>query len=63
MVNLGWWGHQGMGLDLDAVKVILEKFLKDFKYFKVCILNWKGDIGDMPRDCWSRKVVYYKYKS
>jgi hypothetical protein len=59
MNYLGWFGYSGMDLDVDAVKVILEKFLKDFKYFKVCIINWKGD---MPRNRRNRKVVYYKYK-
>ena len=25
MIYLGWWGCQGMGLDVDTVKVILNK--------------------------------------
>jgi hypothetical protein len=25
MIYLGWLGYQGMGLDVDAVKVILER--------------------------------------
>ena len=62
MVNLGWWGYQGMGLDVDAVKDILEKCLKENKYFKVWNMKWKGDISDMPMDRWEGKVVYYKYK-
>ena len=24
MVNLGWWGYKGLGLDVEAVKVILN---------------------------------------
>ena len=35
MMCLGWWGYQGMGLDVDAVKVIFEICLKENKYFKV----------------------------
>ena len=62
MVNLGWWGYQGMGLDVDAVKVILEKCLKENKYFKVWNMKWKGDIRDMPMDWWEGKVAYYKYR-
>ena len=33
MMNLGWWGYQGMGLEVDEVKDILEKCLKENKYF------------------------------
>ncbi|MDA9833879.1 hypothetical protein N9C46_04950, partial [Flavobacteriaceae bacterium] len=62
MINLGWWGYQGMGLDVDTVKIILEKCLKENKYFKVWRMNWKGDISDMPMDWWEGKVAYYKYK-
>ena len=62
MVNLGWWGYQGMGLDVNAVKVILEKCLKENKYFKVWNMKWKGDIKDIPMDWWEGKVAYYKYK-
>ena len=62
MVNLGWWGYQGMGLDVDAVKVILNKCLKENKYFKVWNMKWKGGIGEMPMDWWEGKVAYYKYK-
>ena len=62
MVNLGWWGYQGMGLDVDAVKVILNKCLKENKYFKVWNMRWKGDIRDMPMDWWEGKVAYYFYK-
>ena len=25
MIYLGWWGYTGMGMDVDDVKVILEK--------------------------------------
>ena len=35
LIYLGWLGYQGMGLDVDAVKVILEKCQKENKYFKV----------------------------
>ena len=62
MMNLGWWGYQGMGLDVDDVKVILEKCLKENKYFKVWNMKWKGKIQDFPDDWWEGKVVYYKYK-
>ena len=62
IVDLGWWGYQGMGLDVDAVKVILENCLKENKYFKVWRMNWKGDISDMPMDWWEGKIAYYKYK-
>ena len=63
MMNLGWWGYQGMGLDVDDVKVILEKCLKENKYFKVWNMKWKGKIQDFPDDWWEGKVVYYRYKS
>ena len=62
MMNLGWWGYQGMGLDVDAVKVILNKCLKENKYFKVWRMSWKGDISYMPMDWWEGKIAYYKYK-
>ena len=62
MVNLGWFGYTGMGMEVDDVKVILEKCLKENKYFKVWNMKWKGDISDMPMDRWEGKVVYYKYK-
>ena len=62
MIYLGWWGYQGMGLDVDAVKVILNKCLKENKYFKVWRMSWKGDISNMPMDWWEGKIVYYKYK-
>ena len=51
-----------MGLDVDDVKVILKKCLKEKKYFKVWNLNWKGDINEMPMDWWKGKVAYHKYK-
>ena len=60
MMNLGWWGYQGMGLEADEVKDILEKCLKEDKYFKVWELKWKSAIP--PDDWWEGKVVYYKYK-
>ena len=62
MVNLGWWGYKGLGLDVEAVKVILNKCLKENKYFKVWNLNWKVDINEMPTDWWEGKITYYKYK-
>ena len=62
MMNLGWWGYQGMGLEVDEVKDILEKCLKENKYFKVWELNYKGN-GSIPDDWWEGKVVYYRYKS
>ena len=62
MVNLGWWGYQGMGLDVDAVKVILEKCLKENLYFKVWKMKWKGDSMFPPSDWWEGKVAYYKYR-
>ena len=62
MMNLGWWGYQGMGLEADEVKDILEKCLKDNKYFKVWELNYKGN-GSIPDDWWEGKVVYYRYTS
>ena len=61
MMNLGWWGYQGMGLDVDAVKVILEKCLKKNKYFKVWNMKWKGP-GLMPLDLYDGKGAYYRYK-
>ena len=62
MMNLGCWGYQGMGLEVDEVKDILEKCLKENKYFKVWELNYKGN-GSIPDDWWEGKVVYYRYKS
>ena len=62
MMNLGWWDYQGMGLEADEVKDILEKCLKENKYFKVWELNYKGN-GSIPEDWWEGKVVYYRYKS
>ena len=35
MIYLGWFGYTGMGMDVDDVKFILEKCLKENKYFKV----------------------------
>ena len=63
MMYLGWFGYSGMGMDVDDVKVILEKCLKENKYFKVWNMRWKGDIRDMPTDWWEGKVAYYKYKA
>ena len=62
MIYLGWSGYSGMGLDVYAVKVIFEKFLKENKYFKVWRINWISDVGDTPIDWCHGKVVYYKYK-
>ena len=62
MTYLGWFGYRGLGLDVDDVKVILEKCLRENKYFKVWSMNWKGDISDMPLDWWEGKIAYYKYK-
>ena len=62
MMNLGWWGYQGIGLGVDSVRNIIEKCLRDNKYFKVWCLSWKGDISDMPEDWWEGKIAYYKYK-
>ena len=62
MMNLGWWGYQGMGLDVDAVKVILEKCLKENKYFKVWNMKWKGKFHDIPDDWYEGKVAYYRIK-
>ena len=62
MIYLGWFGYTGMGLDVDPVKDILEKYLKEKKYFKVWNMKWKGKIQDFPDDWWDGKVAYYKYK-
>ena len=61
MMYLGWLGYQGMGLDVDDVKVILEKCLEENKYFKVWNMKRKGSIN-MDLDWWDGKVAYYKYK-
>lgn len=42
MLDLGWLGYTGMGLNVEAVKEILQKCLKENKYFKVWSMNWKG---------------------
>ena len=57
-----WRGYTGIGMDVDDVKVILEKCLKENKYFKVWNMKWKGKIQDLPNDWWEGKVAYYKYK-
>ncbi len=62
MNYLGTFGYVGMGLDVDDVKVILEKCLKENKYFKVWNMKWKGKLEDFPDDWWEGKVAYYKYK-
>ena len=49
-------------LNLDEVKDILEKCLKENKYFKVCELNYKGN-GSIPEDWWEGKITYYRYKN
>ncbi len=58
---LGWHGYTGLGLDVDAVKKILQKCLDENKYFKVWEMKWKGKVEDMPLDLWEGKVAYYKY--
>ncbi len=63
MVDLGWWGYKGMGLDVDVVKVILNKCLKENKYFKVWSMSpSKDDLIERPFDWWEGKIAYYKYK-
>lgn len=62
MIYLGWWGNQGMGLDVDTVKKILEECLKENKYFKVWKMKWKGDSLFPPFDWWEGKIVFYKYR-
>ncbi len=62
MIYLGWFGYTGMGMDVDDVKVILEKCIKENKYFKVWNMKWKGKVQDFPDDWWEGKVAYYKYK-
>lgn len=42
-------------------KEILNKCLKENKYFKVWSMNWKGP-EPMPDDWWQGKVAYYTYK-
>ena len=61
MNYLGTLEYVGMGLGVGEVKKILEKCIKENKYFKVLELNWKGD-GSIPDDWWEGKVAYYKYK-
>ena len=51
MLSLGWFGYIGMGLNVEAVKEILQKCLEEKKYFKVWSMNWKGP-EPMPYDCW-----------
>ena len=34
MIYLGWFGYKGMGMDVDDVKVILEKYLNLMK--RIC---------------------------
>lgn len=58
MLSLGWFGYTGMGLNVKAVKEILQKCLKENKYFKVWSMNWKGP-EPMPRDWWQGKAAYY----
>ena len=50
-----------MGLGVDEVKVVLEKCLKEDKYFKVWELKWKSAIP--PDDWWEGKIAYYRYKN
>ena len=61
MMDLGWSGYTGMGMSVDQVKVILEKCLKENKYFKVWDMKWKGP-GSMPCDWYEGKVAYYRIK-
>ena len=61
MNYLGTLEYVGMGLGVGEVKKILEKCIKENKYFKVLELNWKGDVS-IPDDWWEGKVAYYKYK-
>tara|TARA_B100000780_G_C20896645_1_gene356832 strand:- start:123 stop:314 length:192 start_codon:yes stop_codon:yes gene_type:complete len=61
MNYLGTLEYVGMGLGVGEVKKILEKCIKENKYFKVLELNWKVD-GSIPDDWWEGKVAYYKYK-
>lgn len=62
MMYLGWWGYKGMGMGVNDVKNILEKCLRENKYFKVWNIKWKGDIVEMPMDWWKGKIVYYNYR-
>ena len=61
-MSLGYSGYSGLGLGVDEVKIVLEKCLKENKYFKVWELNYIGN-GSIPDDWWEGKVVYYRYKS
>tara|TARA_B100000963_G_C22637007_1_gene678157 strand:- start:1898 stop:2179 length:282 start_codon:yes stop_codon:yes gene_type:complete len=61
MMDLGWSGYTGMGLRVDQVKVILEKCIRENKYFKVWDMKWKGP-GSIPRDWYEGKVAYYRIK-
>jgi len=61
MMDIGWHAYKGMGLNVDQVKVILEKCLKENNYFKVWDMKWKGP-EPMPYDWWQGKVAYYTYK-
>lgn len=60
MMYLGQFGNIGMGLNVDQVKVILEKCLRENKYFKVWDMKWKGQ-GSIPREWYEGKMAYYKY--
>ena len=62
MLYLGWFGYTGMGLNVDEVKEVLEKCLRENKYFKVWQMSWKGKIDEMPLDWWEGKVAYYHLK-
>ena len=59
---LGWHGYTGLGLDVDAVKKILQKCIDENKYFKVWEMEWRGKVEAMPLDWWEGKVAYYNYK-
>ena len=61
MLSLGQFGYTGMGFNVEAVKEILHKCLRENKYFKVWSISWKGP-EPIPCDWWQGKVAYYKYK-
>ena len=44
MLSLGWFGYGGIGLNVEAVKEILQKCLEENKYFKAWSISWKGTI-------------------
>ena len=60
-MSLGYSGYSLLGLGVDEVKVVLEKCLKEDKYFKVWELKWKSAIPT--DDWWEGKIAYYRYKN